>query len=102
MNCVHCGREFEPSQNKPGKVNECWQCGSKTETTARVGANMIWTGKQAPEIEIKSLASAKKFAAKTRRFGAGVTASIVVSKKKAESDLFRNGQWMSDESIRED
>jgi len=102
MNCVHCGKEFEPSQNKPGKVNECWQCGSKTETTARVGGNMIWLGKQAPEIEIKSLQAAKKFASKTRRLGAGVTASIVANKKGAEKELFKNGQWMKNDPLEGD
>jgi hypothetical protein len=60
---------------------------------------MIWDGKQAPEIEIKSMLSAKRFNAKTRRLGAGVTASLITRKKQAEQELFRNGQWMSDDSM---
>ena len=99
MNCIHCEKEFQPSQQKPGKVNECWSCGLTHETTARVGGNMIWLGKQAPEIEIKSMKAAKKFASKTRRLGAGVTASIIANKKGAEKDLFRNGQWMKNDPM---
>jgi hypothetical protein len=73
-----------------------------TETVSRVGGNMIWDGKHAPEIEIKSMKAAKRFASKTRRLGAGVTASICVSKKQAESELFRNGQWMKDDTMEAD
>lgn len=97
--CIDCGNEYKLTANKPGKVNQCFQCGSKSETTARVGGNMVYDGKHAPEIEIKSMKEAKRFNAKSRRLGAGVTASLTVSKKGAEKDLFASGQWMSDESI---
>ena len=46
MECVKCGSLFESSTRKPGKVNECWTCGSRSETTARVGGNMVWDGKR--------------------------------------------------------
>jgi hypothetical protein len=94
--CSDCGDEYRLTPTKPGKVNQCHQCGSKSETTARVGGNMIYTSKQAPEIEIKSMTEAKKFNSKTRRLGAGVTASLVTSKKGSERELFHNGQWMGD------
>ena len=97
--CVDCGDEYKLTPDKPGKINQCHQCGAKSETTARVGGNMIYDGKQAPEIEIKPMTEAKKFNAKTRRLGVGVTASICVSKKQAEQDLFRNGQWLKDDPI---
>jgi hypothetical protein len=99
--CTICGREYVLDRNKPGLINQCWDCGSLHETTARVGGNMIYTSKQAPEIEIKPMREARKFNRKTRRLGAGVTASLCVSKKKAESELFHNGQWMSDEPLRD-
>lgn len=88
--------------NKPGKINECHQCGAVAETEARVGGNMVWEGKQAPYIEVKSMKDAKKFASKTRRLGAGVTASLVQNKNVAERSLFRNGTWMSDDSLEGD
>lgn len=100
--CTQCGDKYRLTRDKPGKIYLCWGCGARTETEARVGGNMVWTGKQAPEIEIKSMKEAKKFAAKTRRLGAGVTASLCVSKKKAESELFRNGQWMKNEPMEGD
>lgn len=99
--CVDCGDEYKLTPSKPGKVNQCHQCGAKSETTARVGGNMIYTSKQAPEIEIKPMEEAKRFNSKTRRLGAGVTASIVVDKKGAERELFRNGQWMKDDPMRD-
>lgn len=92
--CSICGREYFLDRNKPGLIHQCWDCGASHETTARVGGNMIYTSKQAPEIEIKSMHDAKKFNRQTRRLGAGVTASIIANKKKAESDLFSQGTWM--------
>jgi DNA-directed RNA polymerase subunit M/transcription elongation factor TFIIS len=77
--CIHCGGAIEHRQDKPGKINECAKCGLHRDVP-RVGGNMIWTSKQAPEIEIKSLTEARSFARKTKRFGAGVTRSIVQSK----------------------
>lgn len=100
--CSRCGGSYRLTRDKPGKIDVCHQCGSITETTARVGGNMVWDGKQAPEIEIKPMKDAVKFNSKTRRLGAGVTASLCVNKKQAESELFRNGQWMSDEVLKKD
>lgn len=97
--CVDCGSDYKLTAKKPGKINQCHQCGSKSETTARVGGNMIFTSKHAPEIEIKPMTEAKKFNSKQRRLGAGVTASICVNKKQAEQELFCNGQWMKDDPI---
>lgn len=100
--CTRCGESYRLTRDKPGKIDVCHRCGSMTETTARVGGNMIWDGKHTPEIEIKPMRDARKFNSKTRRLGAGVTASLCVSKKQAESDLFSNGQWMKDESLEGD
>jgi DNA-directed RNA polymerase subunit RPC12/RpoP len=97
--CADCGNNYKLTLAKPGKVNQCHQCGSRSETMARVGGNMVYTGKQAPEIEIKPMADARRFNNKTRRLGAGVTASLVTRKKEAEQDLFRHGQWMKDEPL---
>lgn len=100
--CSKCGNEYHLTRDKPGKIDQCWKCGAASETEARVGGNMIWLGKQAPEIEIKSMAEAKRFNAKTRRLGAGVTASLCVSKKRAEKEMFQNGQWIKDDSLEGD
>lgn len=100
--CTQCGNKYRLTKDKPGKIYLCWGCGSRTETTARVGGNMVWDGKHAPEIEIKSMLEAKRFASKTRRLGAGVTASLITRKKQAEQELFRNGQWMLNDSLGED
>lgn len=97
--CIDCGNNYTLTMSKPGKVNQCHQCGSRSETTARVGGNMIYTSKQAPTLEIKSMAAAKRFNSQTRRLGAGVTASIITNKKKSENELFRNGQWMLNEPM---
>lgn len=97
--CVDCGDEYKLTAKKPGKINQCHQCGSLSETTVRVGGNMIFTSKHAPEIEIKPMDEAQKFNSKTKRLGAGVTASIIKNKKGAERELFRNGQWMKDDPL---
>lgn len=62
---------------KPGYVNQCVDC---ADDVPLLGGNMIWSHKTAPEIEIKSMAAAKVFASKTRRFGAGVTCCLTQSK----------------------
>jgi hypothetical protein len=102
MNCRQCGSKYRLTRDKPGKIYLCWGCGSRTETEARVGGNMIWEGKQAPYIEVKPMKEAQRFASKTRRLGAGVTASLITRKKQAEQELFRNGQWMKDDSLETD
>ena len=97
--CSDCGDEYHLTRDKPGKIYQCWSCGSKSETTERVGGNMIFTSKHAPEIEIKPMDEARRFNSKTKRLGAGVTASIIKSKKGAERELFHNGQWMKDDPL---
>ena len=102
--CIDCGEEFKITLDKPGRINQCAECGESTELDGeeRLGGNMIYTGKQAPEIEIKPISRAQDFAGKTQRFGAGVTMSICESKGAAERSLFSKGQWMSTESLRKD
>lgn len=100
--CSRCGGTYRLTRDKPGKIDVCHRCGSITETEARVGGNMVWQGKHAPEIEIKPMRAAQRFASKTRRLGAGVTASMIVSKKQAESELFHNGQWMKNDPLEGD
>ena len=100
--CTRCGKEYHLTRDKPGKIDVCWPCGAASETTTRVGGNMIWTGKQAPEIEIKPMREVKRFNSKTKRLGAGVIASLCVSKKKAEKELFHNGQWMKNDPLEGD
>lgn len=102
ITCRECGEQYYNSKDKPGMIYHCWDCGSKSETTSRVGGNMIYTSKQAPEIEIKPINEAKKFNAKVRRLGGGVTASLVTNKTLAEKSLFKNGTWVSDDSLRGD
>lgn len=74
MNCIHCDAIIIERRDKPGFVNECEDC---AVDVPRVGGNMIFLHKTGPYIEIKPMEQARRFASKTRRFGAGVTASIV-------------------------
>jgi len=66
IKCRDCGEEFRFTKNKPGYVNQCEDCATDVE---RVGGNMIWSHKTAPEIEIKPMEQAKAFAKATKRFG---------------------------------
>lgn len=102
--CDDCSEEYKLTSDKPGRINQCGECGESTELDGeeRLGGNMIWTGKQAPEIEIKPISRAQDFADKTQRFGAGVTMSICESKGAAERSLFSQGQWMSTESLQKE
>ena len=102
--CVDCNAEYKLTLNKPGRINQCSDCGelSELDTEERLGGNMIYTGKQAPEIEIKPISLAQDFAGKTQRFGAGVTMSICQSKSAAERSLFSKGQWMSTELLQKE
>lgn len=91
--CVNCGEEFYPKRDKPGKIDECWTCGRKSEKDiVKLGGNMIWEHKTAPTIEIKPLSEARSFAKKTRRFGAGVLASITQPKMTDEERADANKQ----------
>lgn len=53
MICVHCEGEFEPYRGKPGKVNECDECGSLDEIDKYTG-NMVYDHKAGCSIQINS------------------------------------------------
>jgi hypothetical protein len=100
--CSECGARYRLTRQKPGRIDQCDRCGQRAGEVERVGGNMIWHHKTGPEIEIKSGTAARDFAAKTRRLGAGVTASLCESKAGAEKELFKHGQWMSTEPLKGD
>ncbi len=79
--CSRCGDKYRLTRDKPGKIDVCHRCGAITETESRLGGNMVYDGKHAPEIEIKPMREAKRFNSKTRRFGAGVTSCFVPNKR---------------------
>ena len=79
--CITCGQRVIPAHDKPGKLNECHKCGERSDVP-RVGGNMIWSHKTAPELEIKSMVEAKHFAKLQQRFGAGPLKSIVEKKEE--------------------
>jgi hypothetical protein len=76
--CSRCQREFVLKPGKPGLIHHCPQC--STETVELLGGNMIYQHKTGGYIEVKPLEEARRFAKKTKRLGAGVTASITESK----------------------
>ena len=82
--CRHCGDEFELRPGKPGLIDECPL--HAHDGVEKVGGNMIYEHKTAPYIEIKSMASAKRFAALTSRWGAGVTKSLTQSREPHMKD----------------
>jgi len=63
----------------PGLVDHCPNC--SVETTPRVGGNMVWTHKTAPELEIKPMRLAIQFARLQKRFGVGPLRAIVQAKE---------------------
>jgi len=83
--CTECNEEFELKPNKPGLIHHCPDCSQ--ETVERLGGNMTWDHKTAPTLEIKSISDAQVFAAKQRRFGAGVTCCLTTSKVVANLQL---------------
>lgn len=88
--CRDCENNFSLYKGKPGFVNQCAPCGEQTEDESgeeRLGGNMIYMHKTGAQIEIKPLRKAMIFAEKTRRLGAGVTASITESKLFHEKNL---------------
>ena len=52
MQCVDCGFEFKPRKDKPGRINQCEDCGEET-SEKRTGV-MIYGGKNGAEIQINS------------------------------------------------
>lgn len=83
MICIHCGREFRPMPDKPGKVNECPRCA--VETVERVAGVMAWEGKHTPVLLLTDAATAKAYASRNRR---GVSAPL--------SCLTRTGEEFTD------
>lgn len=69
--CIDCGEQFSLYSSKPGKINQCTDCGVKSEVEL-LGGNMVFFHKTAPEIEIKTLSQAQRFAAQTVRVGHGI------------------------------
>ena len=93
LTCRDCGKEFIEDPNKTqGYRNQCPECSLTQVEPERIGGNMIWDHKTAPYIELKPLSKAKAFAAKTKRFGAGVTTSLVEPKEdKAGKESGKSG-----------
>ncbi|MDE2100014.1 MAG: hypothetical protein KGL39_22360 [Patescibacteria group bacterium] len=90
MICKHCSKEFKPFPGKPGYINECPGC--VKGDVEKLGGNMIWSHKTAPEIEIKPLNEAKRFARKTRRIGTTVTQSLVTTQSTTPQDAAANSK----------
>ena len=89
--CIKCQAEFVSFHGKPGLIGECERCGRKTAKARdpeMLGGNLVWSHKTAPELEIKTLKEARRFARLTARFGAGVTKCLVEAKEPAQ---FRDG-----------
>lgn len=84
--CRDCGDEFElvVGAPKPGFVDQCPGCATEVPL---LGGNMIWSHKTAPEIEVKTLVEARAFARLQKRLGAGVSRSLVESKKREFEDV---------------
>lgn len=114
IECRDCGREFTPYPNLPGYYNQCGYCGEKTERSQerkgieRLGGNMIYLHKTGGEIEIKPMSKAKQFAAKTKRFGAGVTKVLTESKLRKEMEIegvqprmFEKGEYTMSKEYKE-
>jgi hypothetical protein len=79
--CRDCNKEFaEKLPASPGFRNQCPTCSLSQPEPEPIGGNMIWDHKTAPYIELKPMKEAKRFAAQTKRFGAGVTCCLVESK----------------------
>ena len=89
MQCIKCNQIVILTPDKPGRINECYDCGRKSEIP-RVGGNMIWSHKTAPDLEIKSMKEAKVFAKQQKRFGAGPLRSIVTSREPSTKEIGAN------------
>ena len=60
--CAKCGREYNPADKTHGLITLCNQC-APLETTPRVGGNMIWDSKHAPELVIRQdIVQARRYA----------------------------------------
>jgi hypothetical protein len=83
--CSKCKKDYLLTLDKPGLIHHCPKC--STERVERLGGNMIYSHKTAPDIEIKPISRAVEFASKQRRFGAGVTCCLTQSKNVAKNQL---------------
>lgn len=90
-NCRFCTEPFTPLPGKPGHIDVCYatECqrhdAKQTPEPDKLGGNMVWDHKTAPELEIKPLARAQAFAKLTRRTGCGPLRAITQSKAPARS-----------------
>ena len=84
-NCSKCKAEYVLKLDKPGLIHHCPKC--SVEKVERLGGNMIYSHKTAPDLEIKPISKAVEFAGKQRRFGAGVTCCLTQSKSVAKNQL---------------
>jgi hypothetical protein len=81
LTCRDCNKEFaEKLPGAPGFRNQCSTCSLTQPEPEPIGGNMIWDHKTAPYIELKPMKEAKRFAAQTKRLGAGVTSCLLESK----------------------
>jgi hypothetical protein len=103
--CRYCEEPFKPMPNKPGRIDVCYKtdCQEQDEKEMpepdRLGGNMIWNHKTAPEIEVKFLVEAKDFAKKTKRIGAGVVRSMTESKELSYAILTKQ-QFNGDKAMK--
>jgi hypothetical protein len=82
MICSDCGIDFESRRNKPGKINQCEDCGEEN-VTKRTGV-MIYGGKNGAEIQINSDPELTKYMiekTKLRNKGSNLGSNLKVSSK---------------------
>ena len=95
--CILCGITFRNYPGKPGYITECTDC---AKDIPLVGGNMIWYHKTAPELEIKSLVNAKRFAKLNKRNSHGPLSSIVEKKYGSEEkESSKNGSGTENRAI---
>lgn len=51
MICIHCESDFEPTPDKPGKINECEDC---AEDVHKYTGNMIYDHKTGATLQVNS------------------------------------------------
>lgn len=80
--CVDCGIDFVSTKNKPGKINQCEDCG-EDNTDRRTGV-MIYGGKNGAEIQINSNPELTQYMiekTKLRNKGSNLGSNLKVSSK---------------------
>ena len=76
--CSNCNEAFILKPDKPGNINHCPDC--SFEPFERLGGNMTWHHKTAPELQIRPLSQAQYLAKQQKRVGTGVTQCLVERK----------------------